>query len=319
MGRTIGIVIAIFAFATVGAILLRDRAVENIGSTQPSLATEVHATNTIPTLVGRDVCGQCHQENHRLHGKSGHASTFTSTRDSVIAKKFVGKTLDAGAPFGLLEYSVDEQGLRARRAGESTDKSFPLEYALGSGHNAVTLFSLIPDAADGTIGIEHCVSWFSADDHFGLTPGQFGATSTTKVECMGNSVRGEAMHACVACHTTSGTIVGQEIVDLVANVNCEKCHGPGSEHVRQAKLSKKPPAFSVGSKDWNAESELQLCGSCHRMPVDISPQQLREYPRMLARFQPVGIVDFGPLFDFGQGRSAKGHSDCFKESDSNGR
>jgi len=267
-----------------------------------------------PTLVGHEVCGQCHQENFNLHRQSGHASTFSLTQNSPIAAKFVGKVLDAGDPLGLLTYDAGPSGLRVRRATDPDADYFPLPYALGSGHNAVTFMSLVPDpdldpdggkldtAARGnseTVGIEHHVSWFAADDNFGSTPGQFGEHGELQQDHFGSVVRGQALTQCIECHTTSGTIEDHGIVDLVASVNCEKCHGPGSEHVSQAEQSDKPPRFSVGQNTWTAESELQLCGSCHRLPINISPKQLREYPSMLARFQPVGML----------------RSECFLQSD----
>lgn len=287
MGRLIFVVIAIAL--VVIALLLRPMDSPS-NSTDPAPETTASPASLTPTFVGRQVCGECHEENFHLHSKSGHASTFVNTRDSDIAKKFVGKTLDAGEPYGLLEYSMDENGLRVKRVDDPSHQSFPLEFALGSGHNAVTFLSLVSDADEDTLGIEHRVSWFAADDHFGLTPGQIGSSPTTLAQFFGNSVQDEHMHACVNCHTTSGKIIDKNIVDLVPNVNCEKCHGPGSEHVRQARLSNNPPPFSVGNDDWNAESELQLCGDCHRLPIDFPPKQLREYPRLMARFQPVGML-----------------------------
>lgn len=290
MGRSIFILIAAIAIASTAIALIQRPNRDTPISTDVPVATKVSPTSLTPTLVGYRVCSECHQENFRLHRESGHASTFASTKNSVIAKKFVGKTLDAGEPYGLLTYSMGDEGLSVSRAADPTKRSFLLEYSLGSGKNAVTFLSLAEDAAEDTIGIEHRVSWFADDDHFGLTPGQIGTSPTTSENFFGNSVHGKHMDACVSCHTTSGTIVDQKIVDLVPNVNCEKCHGAGSEHVRQARESKSPPPFSVGNADWNAESELQLCGECHRMPSDFSPKQLREYPPLMARFQPVGML-----------------------------
>ena len=100
----------------------------------------------------------------------------------------------------------------------------------------------------------------------------------------------EIMRKCVYCHTTQGEIVDQEIVGLVPNVNCEKCHGPASEHVRLAGMMLIPPKFSVGRDDWDTESEIQLCGDCHRLPTTVSRKQLREYSDPLTRFQPVGLL-----------------------------
>jgi hypothetical protein len=53
---------------------------------------------------------------------------------------------------------------------------------------------------------------------------------------------------------------------------------------------KTPPPFSVGRADWDTESEIQLCGDCHRLPAAISLKELREYPGPLTRFQPIGML-----------------------------
>jgi predicted CXXCH cytochrome family protein len=244
-----------------------------------------------PQLVGRQVCGQCHPENFQLHARSGHASTFSSVRDSAIARQFVGKTLDAGPPYGAYHYFLDQAGdLRAARLDDPDGGSLTLQYALGSGHSAVTLFSLLPDDSGGTIGLEHRVSWFASLNGFGLTPGHVGKVPHHPLEFFGDPIRDQAMNRCVDCHTTSATIADASITDLIPSVNCEKCHGAGDEHVRLARHTDKPPPFSVGRDDWNAEAELQLCGSCHRLPKDISPKDLRNYTAAMIRFQPIGML-----------------------------
>ena len=154
----------------------------------------------------------------------------------------------------------------------------------------MTLYSLLSDAIDGTVGIEHRVSWFSHHDNLGLTPAQHDKIPTSDREFYGVMLRGKQMRDCVGCHTTAGTIVAQDVVGLVANVNYEKCHGPGSEHVRQARLADSPPPYSVGQDEWDIESEIQLCGSCHRMPIDVSIKDLREYKNSIVRFQPIGLL-----------------------------
>ncbi|MCG8651665.1 MAG: cytochrome C, partial [Pirellulales bacterium] len=95
---------------------------------------------------------------------------------------------------------------------------------------------------------------------------------------------------CIYCHTTTAKIERGQIRDLVSNVNCEKCHGAGSEHVRLARQSPTPPPYSVGRETWDGESELQLCGDCHRLPRSLSKEELRDYPDTLARFQPIGML-----------------------------
>ena len=239
--------------------------------------------------VGRDVCRECHAENYDLHGMHGHAHTFALASDDKVASKFAGRDFDYGDPYGRYEYEQDEDGLSVRISGES-EGSFPLQYALGSGHHAITLLSLAKDAEKGTVAYEHRGSWFRDRDRLGRTPGQPLTVPESESERFGMKHVGNVMQKCIYCHTTTGTVVEQKIVGLTANVNCEKCHGPGAEHVRQAKAMKEPPPFSVGSDKWDSESEIQLCGDCHRLPEAITLKELREYPDKLARFQPVGLL-----------------------------
>ncbi len=260
-------------------------------STDPTrFLTTVEFTPAEPTYVGREVCRECHAENFRLHGNHGHKSTFTTTDDPEIIEMFAGKSYDAGEPYGTYTYHADEEGLFARIPEKFGDQPFRLNYALGSADGAVTLLSLMPDAELGTVAIEHRASWFSDTGELRPTPLENTGPPKTPADFFGLRHEGEVMHKCVYCHTTRGRIVDQKIVDLVPNVNCEKCHGPASEHVRQARAMRVPPKFSVGRDDWDTESEIQLCGDCHRLPVTVSRTKLREYPDELSRFQPVGLL-----------------------------
>lgn len=251
------------------------------------------------TYVGRQVCKECHQENFEFHSHSGHASTFFDARDRVIVEKFVDKEYDAGDLFGTFRYFVDDQGsLQVRRLDDSVDETLPLQFALGSGAHGITLLTLVDDPTHGALGIEHRVTWFGTDGELGRTPGH-DYIPGTELELFGMAHTGDNLQRCVSCHSTTGKVVGTEIVDLVPNVNCEKCHGPGSEHVQQARQSNSPPPFSIGRADWTAESEFRLCGSCHRLPSDVTRKQLRDYEPDLTRFQPVGLLQ----------------SECYLESD----
>lgn len=295
MNRFPIVLFAAFSAAAIGLAALvspgpERRSAEDRSATALLQATPVKLPAAEPTYVGREVCKECHAENHRLHGHHGHKSTFALTSDPEIVRMFDGRTYDAGEPYGTYTYHSDEQGLFARIPDKFGDQPFRLNYALGSTDGAVTLLSLMPDRKLGTVAIEHRASWFSDGDELRPTPQDDTGPPRTPAEMFGMRHEGKVMHKCVYCHTTRGEIVNQQIVDLVPNVNCEKCHGPASEHVRLARQMKVPPKFSVGRDDWDAESEIQLCGDCHRLPVTISRKKLRNYPDELTRFQPVGLL-----------------------------
>ena len=259
-----------------------------IGASVPSATPSRQSAEA--TYVGRDACRECHTENHTWHGEHGHHKTFATTDDPEIIRLFEGRSYDSGEPYGTFTYHADENGLFARIPEKFGDRPFRLQYALGSPEGAVTLLSLLPDGEQNTFAIEHRVSWFHDGDELRPTPQEDDGNPKTAADFFGLRHEGRVMKKCVYCHTTRGTIENETIVDLISGVNCEKCHGPGSEHVRLARSSKTPPKYSVGRDDWDAESEIQLCGDCHRLPVTVSRSQLREYPDELTRFQPVGLL-----------------------------
>ncbi len=267
--------------------LHRDRASQS--------AERVTAAAVEPTFVGKAVCGECHQDNFQLHQNSGHAQTFHAANQDNIVQHFAGKTADAGTPHGFYTYLSGPDGLQVFRRrtadasdGDVDDETF--QYALGSGQNAITLINLDSKTDGDPVLLEHRVSWFRSHGGFGLTPGHLHHVPEEKRELFGELFEGRPLQQCVWCHTTSGEVIGDEVKDLIANVNCEKCHGPGSEHVRQARQSDTPPPYSVGKADWDFESELQLCGNCHRLPRHVDPKDIRDYIPMMLRFQPIGLV-----------------------------
>ncbi len=242
------------------------------------------------TYVGRQQCAECHLENFEQHAMHGHASTFAEVIDTGLPAIFDGQTFDAGKDYGIYEYSKDDQGnLTASLPGVNQPPSFPIEYVLGSGHNAQTFLTLNRPPVGITEGIEHRVSCYP-NARIGLTVGHGEKSPSRELEKFGDITQGEITQRCVYCHTTTGTINEGRIDNLVANVNCEKCHGPGSEHVRLARSSPKPPRYSVGADTWDVESEIQLCGDCHRLPRSITKQELRDYPDTITRFQPIGML-----------------------------
>ena len=312
------ILILVLAFANFGELSQRsDEAFSGPGSLQPPIRSVVFppspadgvepdqragvqpadVTNgagltagTELSYVGRKVCAECHRENFDAHAQHGHASTFFEVAKTDLPEIFAGETFDGGQQYGVYSYQRDAGGnLIAKLDGSEPPEPLMLQYALGSGFNAQTFLTLQATPDGETTAIEHRVSCY-AGDRLGLTVGHEKKTPASAAERFGSPLQGEVLERCVYCHTTTATIRQGQIADLTANVDCEKCHGPGSEHVRSARLSPKPAPYSVGRETWDRESELQLCGDCHRLPRSISKLELRDYPDTLVRFQPVGML-----------------------------
>ncbi len=312
LNRVLGLVVAVVAVLSIGVATCRyisepsDIAgMDTVDGISVSGDQAVHHvafanSSTEPTLVGRETCRECHAENFAFHSRHGHASTFHLVSQTDLASKFAGKSFDSGEPYGTYEYRADEQGrLFATLPAQFGDEPYPLQYVLGSGLHAQTILTLAPGLDGQTEGIEHRVSCYPGG-RLGLTPGHAKMTPQSALEFFGDSSRGTPLERCIYCHTTSARIVGEGIDDLISNINCEKCHGPGSEHVRLARSESKPPPYSVGRDTWDTESEMQLCGDCHRLPRHVTEKKIREYPDELARFQPVGLLRSRCYLDSGR-------------------
>lgn len=238
--------------------------------------------------VGHEKCAECHAEIAEIHLASPHAHTFAYTKDSSIAQQLCGKSLLASSPYDGYNYTCDELGVMAAMP-EKFGETFPLDFALGSGKHAMTFLTLMQDGTGTTVGIEHRKTWFTGKKEFGLTPGHEDLVPNIPGEYFGRIFVGEDLDRCVDCHTTTAEIVGRELKNVYASVQCEECHGPGSAHVAAAEAGKDNLHTYLESR-WSAEQEVMMCGRCHRLPKDIETERLKRYPKSVVRFQSVGLL-----------------------------
>jgi hypothetical protein len=147
---------------------------------------------------------------------------------------------------------------------------------------------LVPNRAGETVGIEHRVSLFGRENRLDITPSHAGLKASQPLELIGRIVRDEKLVACIACHTTTAEIGREGRTNLRANVGCERCHGPGGNHVREAESQQRVSALPLGGGT-SAEEQIGLCAECHRHPDRLHEPIVSDNPR-LARFQPVGLM-----------------------------
>lgn len=83
--------------------------------------------------------------------------------------------------------------------------------------------------------------------------------------------------SCAGCHNTGLELKkvdrGYESKYVELNIGCERCHGPGSEHVRSPRAKGK----IVQPRKLPYERALEVCGQCHSRGVSV-PHGTFEYP-----------------------------------------
>jgi tetratricopeptide (TPR) repeat protein len=144
------------------------------------------------------------------------------------------------------------------RALKKSAAGSPGEWAFGAGTKAITYVS-----RDGDHYIEHGLSQYKGRKTMELTPGHenAGGRRYRTFDPSGTALR------CFRCHTTGPVSLASDgaINWTEAGVQCESCHGPGSEHL------KKPTAATIVNPKRFSPAELNdYCGDCHRTAADIT-------------------------------------------------
>ena len=190
-------------------------------------------------------------------------------------------------------YSVRDGRLGVDRVEGTKVERMVFDFAFGSGRHATTFVSLLPSAPGMSPGSrESRLTYFVRDDSLGITPAQKATDHSPGVNPMGRDRDPDETLHCFACHVTTFSehdLLRLDVATMRAGVGCERCHGPGEAHVAAARRGGSGSSLSFG-KVWTADGQMQICGECHRHPSQAAPGQIRPDNPVIARFQPVGLM-----------------------------
>jgi len=289
--KELGKVAAFMAVAVGGAIL----ALRLLGS-RPSAEDAAPKRATSADYVGARSCRDCHPAEAASHSRSGHAQTLRPGAMADVARWLDGRTaVDPERPESSWTYALRDDHLIASRNEDGRVVEHALDYALGSGKHAVTFLSLAGRDAEGrALGLEHRLTYFAARRALDVTPAQDAASNPTGRSADGHALTADETVKCLGCHATRLSADDERFIDpaaLTPDVSCERCHGPGRSHVEAALRGDEVVRMPFGeSKPVLAEQNVRLCGECHRLPEYVPRDQLRPDNAILARFQPVGLM-----------------------------
>jgi hypothetical protein len=214
--------------------------------------------------LGNAACERCHSDIVAKQQASAMARTATRAGDSDLLAKFP------------LEYKLGPYAYQATRSGQtaaysvndgSTIFAAPLNWAFGIRMGQSYLFdrnggifmaplTYYPEAGrwDFTVDLPHAV------------PDSFD-------KAIGKRLTGTEVRGCFDCHNTAATTNDQfQPEQSTPGVNCEACHGPGSDHVAAMKsgLGDQGTTMTLNPKYLNPVDSIDFCGACHRTWWDVS-------------------------------------------------
>ena len=240
-----------------------------------------------PTLAepaaygGAKACAGCHASIYDTQRSSRHARTFASPTDLKNLRLPDGPIPDPALSSTTHSLAHEGDTIRLTTRSQGRELSAVVEYALGSGDRGLTMVAR--DAAG--VGRVCRVSSYRGGALWDQTshiaepdPADLGGP-------LGRPMTRGAEEKCRDCHLTSlraardpRALGAPEALDR--GIACERCHGPGGNHLIATSLNFPDPAIARPSKA-SADRINKLCGNCHQ--VD-DPSTTEADPRFV-RFQ----------------------------------
>lgn len=240
-------------------------------------------TGAAPGYVEDRVCADCHREIWTAYQQVGMARSFARPSSASKIEKFAGSTFSHAA--SKQDFEMTWRGDRLYFRREQRDAAgrpinvweHEVNWILGSGNHARTYLY----RTEGGELYQLPIAWYSQEGKWGMAPG----FDRPDHEGVLRRVRRE----CMFCHNAyPDAPQGSDLHDapqtypekLPEGIGCQRCHGPGAEHVRRALVApKSDAAIRVAIVDPAALSKPRMedvCFECHLQP-SVALLGLRRY------------------------------------------
>jgi len=231
------------------------------------LAGQVSSINAAPgpqaqlSYAGDESCRRCHAEIVEKYYKTAHKLTSRAPSEESILGSFaepenILKTSDPNLHFrmearreGFYETAV------STLAGEATEHTERIDIVIGSGRVGQTYLYW-----KGDLLFQLPVSYWTDLATWVNSPGyRDGAARFER----------PVVPRCLECHVTyampASLLVSSNRYKpdtLVLGISCERCHGPGRQHV-ESMARKNPGANIIRLAKLSRERQIEVCAQCH--------------------------------------------------------
>ncbi|MBO6573949.1 MAG: tetratricopeptide repeat protein [Rhodothermales bacterium] len=212
--------------------------------------------------TGDTACASCHEDQYASFQSHGMANSFYAMHPERVIEDFPGpavyheesdfyyRAFREGDRFFQEEYRLDDRGTQTHRLVR------PITHVVGSAQAARTYVSHV----NGRY-FELPLTWYAQEGIWDFSPGYAEANQRFDRKVTAR---------CMACHTDAPPRA-QGLDDVFgaqpAAISCERCHGPGSEHVAARRAVPNPPEGGdptlVRLASLSMDRRLDVCQQCH--------------------------------------------------------
>ncbi|MDA1315010.1 MAG: tetratricopeptide repeat protein [Acidobacteria bacterium] len=254
-------------------------------------------------------CAGCHAEIQETYRLTGMGRSFYRSTPESMAGAFKPGNSYHHEPSDRHYTMIERQGeyyIRRHQVGPGGSEINVLEkriaYVIGSGNHSR---SYLWRTADGGLA-QFPVSWYAENGgYWAMSPGYDRPDHQGFLR--------EAASDCIACHNAYPTIEqGTDLAgggltypaDMPEGIDCQRCHGPGREHIAVFENSDPSPeairASIVNPARLDAERQIEVCMQCHlETTVEGLPHAMRRNGRGAFSYQPgQPLGEFTTHFDY---------------------
>lgn len=212
--------------------------------------------------VGDAACFDCHEDQYRGFYEHGMANSMYLLSEDVAVEDFGSEivvdsttglhyeTVASDSGYFQIEFLLDDNGNRVHELSRS------MEWVVGSGTSARTYLV----EQDGWF-YELPVTWYTQQGRWDFSPGYRIANKRFDRKIADR---------CVVCHNSYPAPVEQTqgmYTEMPTGIGCERCHGPGSDHVEARLISDptdgQPDLTIVNPAHLSLDLRLDVCQQCH--------------------------------------------------------
>ena len=235
-----------------------------------------------------NACSGCHREIWESYRRTGMGRSFYLPAPQRMVEDFTRNNTYYHPPseswFGMLQR--DGKYFQRRWQIDSSGKQIhvmekQIDYVLGSGNHARTYLHRTP----ANTLIELPLGWYAEKGgYWAMNPGYDRPDH--------NGFRRPITYDCMFCHNAYPKIPAKnekpfaESVytgPLPEGIDCERCHGSGARHIKQAGAR----GTIINPRSLPADRQMELCMSCHLESTSFPlPNAIQRYDRGPFSFRP---------------------------------
>lgn len=215
-------------------------------------------------FVGSQACAECHADLHRSYQTHPMAHSMGTVAREDVVEDFSNAQF---SPQAHLSYRVERAGdefwhherQEDANGQEIYDQRVKVDFSVGSGARGRSFLS----NRDGRL-YQSPISWYSSEPNWALSPGY----------AVGFNERFErrVTHACLSCHAGLSQPHESEMDRFAEppftelSIGCERCHGPGADHVAYRRTPEASRTMSdpiVNPSALPTAKQDAICNQCH--------------------------------------------------------